>query len=85
LVISDSTSDKKFCDLRFAYTKKEAVPASIRTIDFENRISFGGSSTRSSDENPLFATPEGVPLGQGTKSQRKRIEKAMLSHMLVPS
>jgi hypothetical protein len=39
----------------------------------------------STDENPLFATPEGVPLGQGTKSQRKRIEKAMLSHVLVPS
>jgi len=37
------------------------------------------------DENPLVATPEGVPLGQGTKSQRKRIEKAVLSHMLVPS
>ena len=37
------------------------------------------------DENPLVATPEGVPLGQGTESQRRRIEKAVLSHMLVPS
>jgi len=37
------------------------------------------------DENPLVATPEGVPLGQGTKSQRKWIEKTVLTHMLLPS
>jgi len=32
------------------------------------------SIARSSDENPLFATPEGVPLGKSTKPRRKRFE-----------